>query len=231
MAFSADELRVLRRALAHALQTTSPSAPLGALGPEWTQDIQEYLRLAEAVDEAVREGGRLRAFLLADLARYRAALPGSAMRLPRAAQGGAGSGPCPRPRRPRRSPRAAPGPRNGRERAPQCPAAPLRAARRAFRTDPAARAARRPLSHPRRAGAGARAGAEAGAQAGARTRATAQGPAAGPPHPHPRRGLPAPPQARPAPREPHRLSAAYSGISRPKGGHTPWITSQRCSLP
>ncbi|MEU8917687.1 hypothetical protein [Streptomyces nigrescens] len=78
MAFSADELRVLRRALAHALQTTSHPAPLGALGPEWSQDIQEYLRLAEAVDEAVREGGRLRAFLLADLARYRETLPGSA---------------------------------------------------------------------------------------------------------------------------------------------------------
>ncbi|MFF8788504.1 hypothetical protein [Streptomyces sp. NPDC015125] len=78
MAFSADELRVLRRALAHALQTTSHPAPLGALGSEWSQDIQEYLRLAEAVDEAVREGGRLRAFLLADLARYREALPGSA---------------------------------------------------------------------------------------------------------------------------------------------------------
>ncbi|MFE1173457.1 hypothetical protein [Streptomyces sp. NPDC058773] len=78
MAFSADELRVLRRALAHALQTTPPSVPLGTLGPEWTQDIQDYLRLAEAVDEAVREGGRLRAFLLADLTRYRAALPGSA---------------------------------------------------------------------------------------------------------------------------------------------------------
>ncbi|MFF8315001.1 hypothetical protein [Streptomyces lydicus] len=78
MAFSADELRVLRRALAHALQTADHSAPLAALGPEWSQDIQEYLRLAEAVDEAVREGGRLRAFLLADLARYREALPGSA---------------------------------------------------------------------------------------------------------------------------------------------------------
>lgn len=78
MAFSADELRVLRRALAHALQTTSHSAPLSAFGAEWSQDIQEYLRLAEAVDEAAREGGRLRAFLLADLARYREALPGSA---------------------------------------------------------------------------------------------------------------------------------------------------------
>ncbi|MFD0167281.1 hypothetical protein ACFVJH_24530 [Streptomyces decoyicus] len=78
MAFSADELRVLRRALAHALQTTSHPAPLGVPRAEWSQDIQEYLRLAEAVDEAVREGGRLRAFLLADLARYREALPGSA---------------------------------------------------------------------------------------------------------------------------------------------------------
>ncbi|MEU8684659.1 hypothetical protein [Streptomyces sp. NPDC048611] len=78
MAFSADELRVLRRALAHALQTTPPAAPPGTPCPERSRDIQEYLRLAEAVDEAVREGGRLRAFLLADLARYRAALPGSA---------------------------------------------------------------------------------------------------------------------------------------------------------
>ncbi|MGW7576810.1 hypothetical protein [Streptomyces sp. NPDC054765] len=78
MAFSADELRVLRRALAHALQTTSHPAPPGAPGTEWSQDIQEYLRLAEAVDEAVHEGSRLRAFLVADLARYRAALPGSA---------------------------------------------------------------------------------------------------------------------------------------------------------
>lgn len=82
MAFSADELRVLRRALAHALESTestSHPAPLRAPVPEWSQDIQEYLRLAEAVDEAVREGGRLRAFLLADLARYRDALPGSAV--------------------------------------------------------------------------------------------------------------------------------------------------------
>ena len=35
-------------------------------------------RLAWSVDEAVREGDRLRAFLPADLARYRAALPGAA---------------------------------------------------------------------------------------------------------------------------------------------------------
>ncbi|MFD7662793.1 hypothetical protein [Streptomyces sp. NPDC059788] len=82
MAFSADELRVLRRALAAALQPTphttgAQDAPAG-YDAEGAQEVQEYLRLAGAVDEAAREGGRLRAFLLADLARYRAALPGSA---------------------------------------------------------------------------------------------------------------------------------------------------------
>jgi hypothetical protein len=67
MAFGADELRVLRRALAAVLHP----APL----PD--EDIRACLALAESVDEAVREAGRLRAFLLADLARYRDALPGS----------------------------------------------------------------------------------------------------------------------------------------------------------
>ncbi|MFF5919061.1 hypothetical protein ACFY8C_11990 [Streptomyces flavochromogenes] len=67
MAFSADELRVLRRALAVALHP----APLQ------DEDVQDTLLLAESVDEAVREAGRLRAFLLDDLARYREALPGS----------------------------------------------------------------------------------------------------------------------------------------------------------
>ncbi|GAU68877.1 hypothetical protein SSP35_09_01200 [Streptomyces sp. NBRC 110611] len=94
VAFSAEELRVLRRALAHALRTTprpappAVPAPSAVPGPERARDVrerdiqerdvQEYVRLAEAVDEAVREGGRLRAFLLADLARYREALPASA---------------------------------------------------------------------------------------------------------------------------------------------------------
>ncbi|MFF3056746.1 hypothetical protein [Streptomyces sp. NPDC057909] len=68
MAFSADELRVLRRALANALHP----APL----PD--DDVQDCLRLAGSVDEVAGEAGRLRAFLLADLARYRDALPGSA---------------------------------------------------------------------------------------------------------------------------------------------------------
>ncbi|MFF4012494.1 hypothetical protein [Streptomyces sp. NPDC001717] len=69
MAFSAAELLVLRRSLAHALQ--SSTAPLTA--PE----VQDCLRLAQSVDDAVQEACRLRAFLLEDLARYRGALPGS----------------------------------------------------------------------------------------------------------------------------------------------------------
>ncbi|MGW3494068.1 hypothetical protein [Streptomyces sp. NPDC001020] len=68
LAFGAEELRVLRRALALALQPRTASA----------EDVQDCLRLAESVDAAVREGARLRAFLLADLARYRATLPGAA---------------------------------------------------------------------------------------------------------------------------------------------------------
>ncbi|MEU9177645.1 hypothetical protein AB0C90_12445 [Streptomyces sp. NPDC048550] len=69
MAFSAAELHVLRRTLAHALQ--SSTAPLT------TSEVQDCLRLAQSVDDAVQEAGRLREFLLADLVRYRGALPGS----------------------------------------------------------------------------------------------------------------------------------------------------------
>ncbi|MFE2185217.1 hypothetical protein [Streptomyces sp. NPDC059455] len=79
MAFSADELRVLRRALAIALQPDPVTPSAGPLGPDRAEEVQDCLRLAEAVDEAVREGGRLRAFLLDELARYRAALPGAAV--------------------------------------------------------------------------------------------------------------------------------------------------------
>ncbi|MBG0853431.1 hypothetical protein I2W78_16650 [Streptomyces spinoverrucosus] len=68
MAFGVAELRVLRRALALALHPGQASA----------EDIQDCHRLAESLDEAMREGARLRAFLVADLARYRAALPGTA---------------------------------------------------------------------------------------------------------------------------------------------------------
>ncbi|GAA3363091.1 hypothetical protein GCM10017744_056400 [Streptomyces antimycoticus] len=79
MAFSADELRVLRRALAIALRPDPVTPSAGPLGPDRAEEVQDCLRLAEAVDEAVREGGRLRAFLLDELARYRAALPGAAV--------------------------------------------------------------------------------------------------------------------------------------------------------
>ncbi|MFJ6130969.1 hypothetical protein ACIQKE_38530 [Streptomyces griseoviridis] len=68
MAFGAEELRVLRRALALALNPAPASA----------EDVQDCHRLAESLDEALHEGVRLRAFLVADLARYRAALPGTA---------------------------------------------------------------------------------------------------------------------------------------------------------
>lgn len=80
MAFSADEVRVLRRALAQALHPAVPvQLTLGTSGADlWAEDVQEALRLAEAIDEAAQEGGRLRSFLLDELSRYRSALPGSA---------------------------------------------------------------------------------------------------------------------------------------------------------
>ncbi|MFD3624895.1 hypothetical protein [Streptomyces sp. NPDC058698] len=68
MAFGAEELRVLRRALALALHPT----------PATADDVQDCLSLADSLDEAARESVRLRTFLLADLGRYRAALPGTA---------------------------------------------------------------------------------------------------------------------------------------------------------
>ncbi|QNP75812.1 hypothetical protein IAG44_17270 [Streptomyces roseirectus] len=68
MAFGAEELRVLRRALALALHP----------GPASAEDIQDCHRLATSLDEALREAARLRTFLVADLVRYRAALPGTA---------------------------------------------------------------------------------------------------------------------------------------------------------
>ncbi|MFD4952082.1 hypothetical protein [Streptomyces sp. NPDC058451] len=67
MAFGAEELLVLRRALALALQPRPASA----------EDVRDCRRLADSLDEALHEGVRLRAFLVADLARYRAALPGT----------------------------------------------------------------------------------------------------------------------------------------------------------
>ncbi len=226
MAFGADELRVLRRALAHVLQSTSPSAPFGAFAPDRTEDIQEYLRLAEAVDEAVHEGGRLRAFLLADLARYREALPGSAAGYLAQLQEVLATGYVPGPddlaalRAPER-----PAHRSGGERAPHRAAAPLRAAGRALRTRPAARAARRPV------GRRAREAPRRRARAAPRAEAAVAAPEAGPPHPHAGRGLPAPrasPPRPPRPGPPERCVPWKPHVSRRP---TPWITSQRCFRP
>jgi hypothetical protein len=113
MAFSADEVRVLRRALAQVLSppagTPAPGpafvpapAPVPAdvpadiradvrapalvhvpaqalvIAPRTADHVRDCLRLARAVDDAVLEAGRMRAFLLAELHRYRDALPGTA---------------------------------------------------------------------------------------------------------------------------------------------------------
>ncbi|NYI05726.1 hypothetical protein [Allostreptomyces psammosilenae] len=90
MAFSADELRVLRRALAQALRSPAPDPPaLHGVWPAahgdgtsaqtaWVEDVRAYVRLSEAIDEADGESGRQRAFLVEDLVRYRQTLPGSA---------------------------------------------------------------------------------------------------------------------------------------------------------
>lgn len=67
MAFSAEELRVLRRALRYV---ASP-----ALLPE--REVGACRRLVQEVDETAGEAARQRAFLAADLDRYRAALPGA----------------------------------------------------------------------------------------------------------------------------------------------------------
>lgn len=90
MAFSADELRVLRRALAQALQ---PSSPTG----NTPEEVQDLLRLADAVEEAAREGGRLGTFLSAELVRYRTALPGAAAGYLERLRGALESGYIPQP--------------------------------------------------------------------------------------------------------------------------------------
>jgi hypothetical protein len=68
MAFGAEELRVLRRVLAFVRH----SRPVPA------EDRHDCRRLAASLDEATREAARQHAFLLADLARHRAALPATA---------------------------------------------------------------------------------------------------------------------------------------------------------
>ncbi|NJP47899.1 hypothetical protein [Actinacidiphila epipremni] len=95
LAFSADEVRVLRRALAEVLHPSRTAAQVPPAAPPVPRPAQppgtppapraagtpyarDYLRLAEALDDAARESGRLRAFLRAEVRRYREALPGAA---------------------------------------------------------------------------------------------------------------------------------------------------------
>ena len=80
MAFGAEELRVLRRALAIALHP----------GPVSAEDVQDCHRLAESLDEAMREAARLRAFLVADLAPVPRRPPRHRRRLSHPPGGGAG---------------------------------------------------------------------------------------------------------------------------------------------
>jgi hypothetical protein len=92
MAFSADELRVLRHALAQVLHPSRSGRLAPGAVPRPAVYVQDCLRLAQAVDDAVAEAGRLRAFHLAELGRYRQALPGGApgylVRLTAALEGG-----------------------------------------------------------------------------------------------------------------------------------------------
>lgn len=100
VAFSADELRVVRDALAPAPQSGlryEPPAPPTGRGPAprpgglgspgrhrgRTTLARGCLELSAAPDEAIDEAHRTRGFLLADLARYRAA-PGALCALPAA---------------------------------------------------------------------------------------------------------------------------------------------------
>jgi hypothetical protein len=91
LAFSADEVRVVRRALAEVLHPSRTAVPApapaadtpadtagGVIAPRRAAYVQDYLRLAEGVDEALHEAGRMHGFHLEELARYRQALPGSA---------------------------------------------------------------------------------------------------------------------------------------------------------
>lgn len=96
LAFSADEVRVLRRALAELSHPSrgagGPTVPRPAEGTRRTGPGADYRGLAKNVDAAVAESARLRGFLLAEVRRYREALPGSAAgyleRLAEAAEAG-----------------------------------------------------------------------------------------------------------------------------------------------
>ncbi|WP_405585701.1 hypothetical protein [Streptomyces sp. NBC_01190] len=75
IAFSADELRVVRRALAEVLHPSRSAAATAV--PRPAAYVQDYLRLTASLDEALHEAARLHGFLLDDLRRYRQALPGA----------------------------------------------------------------------------------------------------------------------------------------------------------
>jgi len=79
MAFSADELRVLRGALAVALRHASDPETSADSEPTADVRVREFVDLVTGMDEAADDAKRLSAFLLADLARYRRALPGAAV--------------------------------------------------------------------------------------------------------------------------------------------------------
>lgn len=87
MALSADELRVVRDALAIAIESSwglprpargDGTKPAAAHAVPRRAVVRDCTELAAALDEAAAEADRLRLFHSADLARYRAALPGSA---------------------------------------------------------------------------------------------------------------------------------------------------------
>lgn len=187
MAFSAAELHVLRRSLAHALQ--SSTAPLAAV------EVQACLRLAASVDDAVAEAERLRDFLLADLARYRDALPGSLSGYLELLQDALAAGyePVPDDLAALRALRANPLAAAVLERAQ---AVAERSVRRRLRTAPAPD----PPAGPRRRTRG-RTGRRTEARADPGPRGAAA-PRAGAAHSDPRGGLPAPPEARRAGRPP-----------------------------
>lgn len=199
MAFGTEELRVLRRALALALHP----------GPVSAEDIQDCHRLAESLDEATREAARLRAFLVADLARYRAALPGTAARLPHAPRGGTADRLPARARRPRRPARPARQPHRRR------PPGPLPDARRTGRARPPGPSGgpQGPGGRPHRPGvpypaSGPSRGSLRGRpclsvrrrrmiRAGVRARSRAGNPPGNPPRPLPDRCPPSPPRSPP----------------------------------
>ncbi|MFD7917647.1 hypothetical protein ACFV3R_00140 [Streptomyces sp. NPDC059740] len=84
LALSADELRVVRRALSRVLTgTRTCETPTALHRPRparaGAREVRECLDLAEALDTAADEGRRLRRFQRADLDRHRAALPGAAL--------------------------------------------------------------------------------------------------------------------------------------------------------